>query len=67
VLGVYFGDWVRREPQAYQATILELAQLAAERKLSCHVDRVYPLAEFPQALKSLSERRAMGKVIVRPS
>jgi NADPH2:quinone reductase len=67
VLGVYFGDWVRREPQAYQTTILKLAQLAAERKLSCHVDRVYPLAEFPQALKSLSERRAMGKVIVRPS
>jgi NADPH:quinone reductase len=66
VLGVYFGDWVRREPQAYRASIVELARLAAEGKLSCHVDRAYPLAEFPQALKSLSERRAMGKVIVRP-
>jgi NADPH2:quinone reductase len=66
VLGVYFGDWVRREPQAYRATIIELARLAAEDRLSCHVDRAYPLAEFPQALKSLSERRAMGKVIVRP-
>ncbi len=66
VLGVYFGDWVRREPQAYRATIIELARLAAEGRLSCHVDRAYPLAEFPQALKSLSERRAMGKVIVRP-
>ena len=66
VLGVYFGDWVRRAPQAYRETIVELARLAAEGKLSCHVDRAYPLAEFPQALKALSERRAMGKVIVRP-
>ena len=66
VLGVYFGDWVRREPQKYRDTIIELARFAAEGKLSCHVDRAYPLEEFPQALKLLSERRAMGKVIVRP-
>jgi NADPH2:quinone reductase len=66
VLGVYFGDWVRREPQKFRDTILELARFAADGKLSCHVDRAYPLKEFPQALKSLSERRAMGKVIVRP-
>ena len=66
VLGVYFGDWVRREPQKYRDTIVELAHFAAEGKLSCHVDRTYPLKEFPQALKSLLERRAMGKVIVRP-
>jgi NADPH2:quinone reductase len=66
VLGVHFSDWVRREPQAYHATMLELARLAANGRLSCHIDHAYPLAEFGQALKSLSERRAMGKVIVRP-
>jgi NADPH2:quinone reductase len=66
VVGVYFGDWVIREPKRYRDTIIELARLAAEGKLSCHVDHVYPLADYPQALKSLSERRAMGKVIVRP-
>jgi NADPH2:quinone reductase len=66
VIGVYFGDWVRRAPQAYRDTIVELARLAADGKLSCHVDHAYPLEEFPQALKSLSERRSMGKVIVRP-
>ncbi len=52
--------------RAYRDTIVELARFAADGKLSCHVDHAYPLAEFPQALKSLSERRAMGKVIVRP-
>jgi NADPH2:quinone reductase len=66
VVGVYFGDWVRREPQIFRSTIAELARFAADGKLSCHVSHAYPLAEFPQALRSLTERLAMGKVIVRP-
>ena len=65
VLGVFFGDWVRREPERYRASIEALAQWAAEGKLSCHVHRAYPLAEMPQALKTLTERTAMGKVIVQ--
>jgi NADPH2:quinone reductase len=66
VLGVYFGDWVQREPQAWRDALGRLARWAAEGRLSCHVDHVYALAETPQALKALSERRAMGKIIMRP-
>lgn len=66
VMGVYFGDWAVRERDLYRTTIVELAQLAADGALSCHVDHAYPLAEFPNALKSLTQRRAMGKVIVTP-
>jgi NADPH2:quinone reductase len=43
-----------------------LAQWAAEGKLSCHIHQIYPLAETPAALKALTGRQAMGKVIVRP-
>jgi NADPH2:quinone reductase len=66
VLGVYFGDWVVRDPQAYRAALQRLAQWAAEGKLSCHIHQVFPLAETAQALKALTGRQAMGKVIVRP-
>ena len=66
VLGVFLGAWIGRDPTGHRASIVKLAQLAADGKLACHVDHAYPLEEFPQALKSLSERRAMGKVIVRP-
>ena len=66
VLGVYFGDWVRHEPERYRARVDQLARWAAEGKLSCHVDHVYPLSETPQALKALTGRSAMGKVIVQP-
>jgi NADPH2:quinone reductase len=66
VLGVYFGDWALFEPQHYRASITELAAWASAGKLSCHVDHVYPLAETAAALKALTSRRAMGKVIVQP-
>jgi NADPH:quinone reductase len=66
VLGIFFGEWVRREPERFRAAIAELAGWAAAGRLSCHVHHVYPLAETAQALKALTGREAMGKVIVRP-
>jgi NADPH2:quinone reductase len=66
VLGVYWGAWVRHNPQEHRANLDRLAHWCAEGKLSCHIHAVYPLAETPQAIKALAERKAMGKVIVRP-
>ena len=66
VLGVYWGAWVRHDPAAYQAAIGELARWCAEGKLACYIQKVYPLAETPQAIKALAERKAMGKLVVRP-
>jgi NADPH2:quinone reductase len=44
----------------------ELTRWAAAGKLSCHVHRAYPLAETAQALKALTDRQVMGKVVVTP-
>jgi len=66
VLGVHWGAWVRQNPQAYRANLAELARWCAAGRLSCHVHAVYPLAEMAQALRTLTERKAMGKVIVKP-
>ena len=66
IVGVYFGDWVRFDPQAYRAALNQLAHWAADGKLSCHIHQVFPLAETAGALKALTGRQAMGKVIVRP-
>jgi NADPH:quinone reductase len=66
VLGVYWGAWVRHNPQTYRANLERLAQWGADGKLSCHVHAVYPLAETAQALHALADRKAMGKVIVKP-
>ena len=66
ILGVFWGAWVRHDSQNYRDAIDQLAHWCAERKLSCHVQKVYPLAETPQALKALAEREVMGKLVVRP-
>ena len=66
VLGVFWGAWVRHDPAAYRAALDQLAHWCAEGKLSCHVDKVYPLAQTPQAIKALAERKAMGKLVVKP-
>jgi NADPH2:quinone reductase len=66
VIGVFWGAWARLAPADYKASIARLAQWAAEGRLSCHVQQVYPLAETPRALTALAERKVMGKLLVRP-
>jgi NADPH2:quinone reductase len=66
VLGVFWGQWVRLEKDDYKATIATLADWCAAGKLSCHIQKIYSLAEAPQALKALAERKVMGKLLMRP-
>jgi NADPH2:quinone reductase len=66
IVGVFWGTWVRVDPQGYQTALTELAQWCAAGKLSCHIQKVFPLAQTPDAIKMLAERKAMGKLVVRP-
>jgi NADPH:quinone reductase len=66
ILGVNWGAFVRQKPRAYRAGLQQLTRWCAQGKLSCHIHAVYPLAETAQALKALTDRKAMGKVILRP-
>jgi NADPH2:quinone reductase len=66
IRGVFWGSWGKREPQAQHALLAELAQWCAEGKLSPHVQAVYPLTEIASALKAISDRKVMGKILLRP-
>jgi NADPH2:quinone reductase len=65
IRGVFWGAWGRRDPQAHRAATRQLAQWCADGKLSAHIHAAYPLAETATALKALSNREAMGKVVLR--
>jgi NADPH:quinone reductase len=67
VLGVFWGSWVRNAVDEYKAALDALANWCVEGKLSCHIQKVYPLAETAHALKALADRAVMGKLLLRVS
>lgn len=66
VRGVFWGAWTERDPAAHLAELAQLFRWAAEGKLSAHVHATYPLEQTAEALKVLADRKAMGKVIIKP-
>ncbi len=66
VLGVFWGSWIERDPAGQRANTEQLLVWVAQGKLSPHVHAVYPLAEAPAALKAITARTVMGKIILRP-
>jgi NADPH2:quinone reductase len=65
-VGVFWGEFARREPQANQVMLTELFGWLAQGRLKPHVSRRYPLAEAREALSALLERRAVGKLVIMP-
>jgi NADPH2:quinone reductase len=65
IIGVFWGAWAQREPAASAANFGELLAMFQDGRLAPRVTEVYPLDDFAAAFRSLSERRARGKVILR--
>ena len=66
IRGVFWGSWSKREPQAQHALLTDVADWAADGKLSGHVHAVYPLDGIVEAMKLISDRKVMGKIVLRP-
>ena len=66
VVGVFWGDFARREPQANVAAMREMLGWMAEGKLKPLVSKRYTLAETAQALNDMAERKVTGKVVIVP-
>lgn len=66
VVGVFWGDFVRREPQANLAAMRQMLGWMAEGKLKPLVSRRYALNETALALNDMAERKVTGKVVIVP-
>ena len=64
IVGVFWGDWARREPQPFGASLRQLGKWYAEGKLKPHVSASFPLERAADALKLMAERKVKGKVVV---
>ncbi len=66
IVGVFWGDFLRREPQAFAASVAQLATWYAEGKLRPHISATFPLAKGGDAIKMLASRQVVGKIVLLP-
>jgi NADPH2:quinone reductase len=64
IVGVFWGAFVGREPARNRANIEELMGMWTSGRISPHVSATYPLEESAAAIRSLMDRKAVGKVVV---
>jgi NADPH2:quinone reductase len=65
VVGVGWGAWVLRHPGALAEQWRGLAGLLESGKLAVPQPQVYPMSQAGEAVASLENRTARGKVVVR--
>jgi len=64
LIGVWWGTWTRHHPQDAVANMQELARLAESGVLNPRVTASYPLDRYVDAFAAITERRALGKVVL---
>ena len=64
IIGVFWGDFARREPKANAAMMMELAQWYAQGKIKPVIDRTMQMAELKAAYAHMGSRGVMGKLVM---
>ena len=66
IVGVFWGDFARREPKSFAESARQLTQWYREGKLRPHVSATFPLEKAAEAMNLLASRQAKGKVVIVP-
>ena len=66
VVGVFWGEFTRREPEAHAANMRELLAWVEQGKVRPVIDREFRLADGIQAIQYVTGRNVRGKVVVKP-
>jgi NADPH2:quinone reductase len=66
LVGVFWGEFVRREPALNAENLALLFAWLRERKINPLISKRYPLSQAPQALEALLSRQAVGKLVILP-
>lgn len=64
IRGFEFRTFMAARPEEFARNTAELAELMSSGRLRPRIDRSYPLSETPAAMRSIAERRAVGKVLI---
>ncbi len=64
LVGVFWGDFAKREPQANAAMMKALAQWYAQGKIKPVIDATMPMAELKAAYARMGSRGVKGKLVM---
>lgn len=67
LVGVFFGAFVKAEPQSAEKNLRELMGMLAAGKLKPLISKTYPLHRAADALNDVMQRRAVGKIVLLTS
>ena len=64
IVGVFWGDYSRREPKANAAMMAELAQWYGQGRIKPVIDSTMPMAELKAAYAHMGSRGVKGKLVM---
>ena len=64
IVGVFWGDFARREPKANAAGLAELARWYGEGRIKPVIDQRLPMRELPAAYARMGSRKVRGKLVM---
>lgn len=64
IVGVFWGEHARREPERHRTNMSMLLNWCAEGKIRPHVHRTWRLEETAEAIRAIADRKVKGKAIV---
>lgn len=64
LVGVFWGDFRRREPDVHDQNVRELFQLFEDGKIKPLVSQTFSLQDYAAALNVFVERKAIGKIVI---
>ena len=64
IAGVFWGDFIRRNPARHAANVHELLVLYEKGQIRPRISKRFPLARASEAIAWLASRHAVGKIVV---
>jgi NADPH2:quinone reductase len=64
IVGVFWGDFARREPQANAQMMQTLASMYLKGEIKPQIDQTLPMQELPKAFAVMGSRSVKGKLVL---
>jgi NADPH2:quinone reductase len=67
IVGVFWGEFARREPERFAESMRRLGRWFTEGKINPHISATFPLERASDALTLMADRQVKGKVVLTVS